>query len=47
MAASIPSSRETVEGLIQGLGEVGADEVLCWPTIADLDQLDRLAELAG
>ena len=47
MAASIPSSRETVEGLIQGFGEVGADEVLCWPTIADLDQLDRLAELAG
>jgi alkanesulfonate monooxygenase SsuD/methylene tetrahydromethanopterin reductase-like flavin-dependent oxidoreductase (luciferase family) len=45
MAASIPSSRETVEGLIQGFGEVGADEVLCWPTIADLDQLDHLAEL--
>jgi alkanesulfonate monooxygenase SsuD/methylene tetrahydromethanopterin reductase-like flavin-dependent oxidoreductase (luciferase family) len=47
MARSIPSSAETVEGLIQGFAEVGADELMCWPTIADLDQLDRLAELVG
>ena len=47
MARSIPSSPEAVEGLIRGFGEVGADEVICWPTIAELDQLDRLAELVG
>ena len=47
MARSIPSSPEVVEGLIQGFADVGADEVVCWPTIADLDQLDSLAELVG
>jgi alkanesulfonate monooxygenase SsuD/methylene tetrahydromethanopterin reductase-like flavin-dependent oxidoreductase (luciferase family) len=47
MANSIPSSRETVEGLIKGFADAGVDELMCWPTIPDLDQLDRLAELVG
>ena len=47
MARSIPSSPEDVEGLIRGFGEVGADEVICWPTVAELDQVDRLAYLVG
>jgi alkanesulfonate monooxygenase SsuD/methylene tetrahydromethanopterin reductase-like flavin-dependent oxidoreductase (luciferase family) len=47
MARSIPSSPEAIQGLIQGLGDVGADEVICWPTVAELDQVDRLAELVG
>jgi alkanesulfonate monooxygenase SsuD/methylene tetrahydromethanopterin reductase-like flavin-dependent oxidoreductase (luciferase family) len=47
MATSIPSSPEIIEGLMRGFGEVGADELVCWPTVADLDQLDRLAELVG
>jgi alkanesulfonate monooxygenase SsuD/methylene tetrahydromethanopterin reductase-like flavin-dependent oxidoreductase (luciferase family) len=47
MARSIPSSPETIEGLIRGLGDVGADEVICWPTVAELDQVDRLAEIIG
>jgi alkanesulfonate monooxygenase SsuD/methylene tetrahydromethanopterin reductase-like flavin-dependent oxidoreductase (luciferase family) len=47
MASSIPSSLETIQGLIQGLGDVGADEVICWPTVAEIDQVDRLAELVG
>jgi hypothetical protein len=29
----------------EGLVFVGADEVICWPTVAELDQVDRLAEL--
>ena len=45
MARSIPSSPEAVEELIRGFGEVGADEVVCWPTVAELDQVDRLADL--
>src|SRR5215210_4371373 len=45
MARSIPSTPEAIEGLIQGLGDVGADEIVCWPTVADLDQVDRLAEI--
>jgi alkanesulfonate monooxygenase SsuD/methylene tetrahydromethanopterin reductase-like flavin-dependent oxidoreductase (luciferase family) len=47
MARSIPSSPETVDDLIRGFGEVGADEVICWPTVAELDQVDRLAELVA
>ncbi len=45
MARSIPSSPEAVEGLIRGFGEAGADQVICWPTVAELDQVDRLDEL--
>jgi len=45
MARSIPSSPEAVEGLIRDFGEAGADEVICWPTVAELDQVDRLDEL--
>jgi alkanesulfonate monooxygenase SsuD/methylene tetrahydromethanopterin reductase-like flavin-dependent oxidoreductase (luciferase family) len=47
MASAIPSSPEAVEELIRGFGDVGADEVVCWPTVADLEQVDRLAELVG
>jgi alkanesulfonate monooxygenase SsuD/methylene tetrahydromethanopterin reductase-like flavin-dependent oxidoreductase (luciferase family) len=47
LARSIPSSPEAVEDLIRGFGDVGADEVICWPTVAELDQVDRLAELVG
>lgn len=47
MARSIPSSPEAVEELLRGFGEAGADEVVCWPTVAELDQVDHLAELVG
>ena len=47
MARSIPSSPEVIQSLIQGLGDAGADEVICWPTVAELDQVDRLAEVVG
>jgi hypothetical protein len=47
MARSIPSTPEVVDNLIRGLGEVGADEVVCWPTVAELEQVDRLAEVVG
>ena len=44
MATSIPSSPEIIEGLMRGFSDVGADELVCWPTVAELDQL---AELVG
>jgi alkanesulfonate monooxygenase SsuD/methylene tetrahydromethanopterin reductase-like flavin-dependent oxidoreductase (luciferase family) len=47
MARSIPSTPEAVDELIRGCGDVGADEVICWPTVAELDQVDRLADLVG
>ena len=33
------------DGLIRSFEEVDADEVMCWPTIAELDQVDLLADL--
>jgi alkanesulfonate monooxygenase SsuD/methylene tetrahydromethanopterin reductase-like flavin-dependent oxidoreductase (luciferase family) len=47
MARSIPSTPETIEELIQGFSDIGADEVVCWPTVAELDQVDRLAEITS
>jgi alkanesulfonate monooxygenase SsuD/methylene tetrahydromethanopterin reductase-like flavin-dependent oxidoreductase (luciferase family) len=47
MARSMPSTAEAVDNLIRGFGDVGADEVICWPTIAELDQLDRLADIVA
>jgi hypothetical protein len=47
LARSIPFSPETINNLIRGFEAVGADEVVCWPTVAELDQVDRLAELVG
>ncbi|HEX6709363.1 MAG TPA: LLM class flavin-dependent oxidoreductase [Rubrobacter sp.] len=47
MARSIPSTPEAVDDLIRGFGDAGADEVVCWPTVAELDQVDLLAELVG
>ena len=47
MAASIPSSPETIQSLMRAFEDIGADELVCWPTVAELDQVDRLAELVG
>jgi len=47
MARSIPSSPEAIEGLIRGFSDAGADEVVCWPTVAELDQVERLAEITS
>ena len=47
MARAIPSSPDAVAELIRGFGDVGADEVVCWPTVAELEQVDRLAEVVG
>jgi alkanesulfonate monooxygenase SsuD/methylene tetrahydromethanopterin reductase-like flavin-dependent oxidoreductase (luciferase family) len=47
MASSIPSSPEIIQSLFQAFEDIGADELVCWPTVAELDQVDRLAELAG
>jgi alkanesulfonate monooxygenase SsuD/methylene tetrahydromethanopterin reductase-like flavin-dependent oxidoreductase (luciferase family) len=47
MVRSIPSSPETIRGLFRAFEDIGADELVCWPTIAELDQVDQLAELVG
>lgn len=47
MANSVPSTPEAMKGAIQAFADVGVDELICWPCIADLDQVDRLADLIG
>lgn len=38
---------EAIRSTIQTFGDLGVDELVFWPCIADLDQVDRLAELVG
>jgi alkanesulfonate monooxygenase SsuD/methylene tetrahydromethanopterin reductase-like flavin-dependent oxidoreductase (luciferase family) len=47
VAAGFPSAAEAVRATIKAFEDAGADEVVLWPTIAELDQVDRLAELAS
>ncbi len=47
MARSIPSSPETIRDLMRAFEDIGADELVCWPTVAELDRVDRLADLVG
>jgi alkanesulfonate monooxygenase SsuD/methylene tetrahydromethanopterin reductase-like flavin-dependent oxidoreductase (luciferase family) len=47
MASSVPATAEAVKGAIQAFADIGVDELVCWPCIADLDQVDRLADLIG
>ncbi len=45
VVANLPSTPERLKARIQAFEEVGADELTLWPTIAEIDQLDRLADL--
>ena len=45
MASSLPSTPEAVKDMMRRFEEIGADELILWPCIPDLDQVDRLAEL--
>jgi alkanesulfonate monooxygenase SsuD/methylene tetrahydromethanopterin reductase-like flavin-dependent oxidoreductase (luciferase family) len=47
IAGSIPTTPEAVKGAIQAYADAGVDELVLWPTIPELDQVDRLAELVG
>jgi alkanesulfonate monooxygenase SsuD/methylene tetrahydromethanopterin reductase-like flavin-dependent oxidoreductase (luciferase family) len=47
MAGALPSTPEAMRSLIKAYEDVGADELLLWPTVAQLDQLDRVAELVS
>ena len=47
IASTVLSTPESIQMAIQAYGEVGVDEVALWPTIPDLDQVDRLAQVVG
>jgi len=45
--SALPTSPERVRERIQAYRDIGADELILWATIADLDQVARLADLVG
>lgn len=47
ISGSLSATPERVRGLIQGFKDTGADELILWPTIPELDQVSRLADLIG
>lgn len=47
IASSLPSTLEAVKGAIQAFADVGVDELICWPCIPELNQIDRLADLVS
>ncbi|HKA32887.1 MAG TPA: LLM class flavin-dependent oxidoreductase [Candidatus Binatia bacterium] len=45
--ATLPASREAVEAAIKRQADMGVDEFILRPCADDLDQMERLAEIAG
>jgi alkanesulfonate monooxygenase SsuD/methylene tetrahydromethanopterin reductase-like flavin-dependent oxidoreductase (luciferase family) len=46
-AAGIPSTPEAIRGAIAAYAAVGMNELLLWPCVPDLDQVDRLAAVVA
>jgi len=47
MIKALPTTVEAIRGVITGYAAIGMDELILWPCIADLDQVERLADLVG
>ncbi|HLZ58142.1 MAG TPA: LLM class flavin-dependent oxidoreductase [Ktedonosporobacter sp.] len=47
VASRIPSTPEAVRAIIEAFQNIGADELILWPGIAELDQINRLQDLLG
>jgi alkanesulfonate monooxygenase SsuD/methylene tetrahydromethanopterin reductase-like flavin-dependent oxidoreductase (luciferase family) len=45
VAGSVISTPDAVRAAIRDFSGIGMDELIFWPTVPDLDQVDRLAEL--
>ncbi len=45
MAAGIPRTPEAVKQTVDAFANIGVDELVLDPTVADLSQIDRLAEV--
>ena len=47
LVQSILSTPEAIKEAMQAYEGIGADEFILWPTVADFDQIDRLADVIG
>ena len=45
IASMVSATPEALKGAIQAFTDVGVDELILWPTIPELEQVDRLADL--
>ena len=45
LASSVPSTTEAVKGTIQAFSKAGVDELILWPTIPDVNQVELLARI--
>lgn len=43
----LPTTPEAIKATIQAFSDIGADELVLWPCIPDLDQVDRLAAIVS
>jgi hypothetical protein len=47
MVQRLLSSPAAIRRRIQEYADIGVDELVLWPSVADPEQLDRLAEVVG
>ena len=47
VAQSVLGGPEAIQEAIRGYEAIGADELVLWPTISDLDQVDLLSDVVG
>lgn len=47
MAKNIPSTPDTLRSTIQAFNDLGVDELIAWPCIPELDQIQRLEDIIG
>lgn len=47
MIRGIPQSEEAIRERIRGFEGVGVDELMLWPCVPELDQVDRLAQVVA
>jgi hypothetical protein len=47
MVQAMPMTPLAIKDRIKAYEDIGMDELLLWPTVPELDQVDRLAEIVG
>jgi alkanesulfonate monooxygenase SsuD/methylene tetrahydromethanopterin reductase-like flavin-dependent oxidoreductase (luciferase family) len=47
MARSVPATENEVKEAIKAFKDIGVDELILWPCVAELEQVDRFANLVG
>jgi alkanesulfonate monooxygenase SsuD/methylene tetrahydromethanopterin reductase-like flavin-dependent oxidoreductase (luciferase family) len=45
MVRALPTTAEEVKGVVGAFADIGVDEMILWPCVARIDQIDRLAEV--